>query len=196
MQQINIKVIFFSLNNYIFLFTIMFLFLYTNMARIISAQQEGDWNMPTWRPRAATVGRKPVRWRGSTRPPTLSRGAMCGGRWHHQEVHRTHLKHQGEVHWTQGLLHPPQACPQNDPLKSHLGGWADHIQSTLVHPQPCTTVQQEDEDLPPLSDGEDAHLPGRPQDQTNQKKLNCAATWRFFSPLLSQDQPPTVYDHH
>ena len=62
----------------------------------------------------------------------IDRQEHCGGRWHHQTVHRTHLKHlQGEVHWKQGLLHPPQACPQDDPLKPHLGaeGWADHLQS-------------------------------------------------------------------
>ena len=29
--------------------------------------------------------------------------------------------------------------------------------------------QQEGEDLSPLSDGEDEHLPGRPQDHTKQK---------------------------
>ena len=28
---------------------------------------------------------------------------------------------QGEVHWTQGLLHPPQASAQYDSLKPHLG---------------------------------------------------------------------------
>ena len=44
-----------------------------------------------------------------------------------------------------GHLHPPQACPQDDPLKPHLGaeGSANHLQSTLVHSQSCAIIQQE-----------------------------------------------------
>ena len=85
-----------------------------------------------------------------------------GGRLHHQATHRTHLKHlQGEIHWTQGLLHAHQMT-----LSSHIWELQDEL-----HQQPCAIVQQEDEDLPPLSDvGEDAHLPGKPQDHTEQKE--------------------------
>ena len=114
-----------------------------NMARIISKHNKkvtgSSTHMEIRGCNRAPVGRNPARRRGSGIPPTVSLQEHCGCRWHHQAVHQTHLKHlRGEVHWTQGLLRPPQVCQQDDPLKPHLGaeGWEDHLQSTLVHPQP------------------------------------------------------------
>ena len=76
-----------------------------NMARIILGHDKKVTGSSSrmGRPRAATVAiaTLPAGREVQDHQPCLQE--HCGGLWHHQAVHRTHLKHlQGEVHWTQG----------------------------------------------------------------------------------------------
>ena len=72
---------------------------------------------------------------------------------------------------------PPSSTasmPTRWPSQATSGSWRMSRPPTInrVHPQPCAIIQQEGEDLSHLSDGEDTHLSGRPQDHTKQKELN------------------------
>ena len=86
--------------------------------------------------------------------------------------------------------------------KKYISKRADHLQSTLVHPQPCAIVQRAVRICHLYLTEKMLISPPDPRTTLNKKNeivttgTRCFLKTGNFFPLLAQDPPPPLYDHH